>query len=79
MGLIVLEGILISILVLTGFRTAVFYAVPEQLKYAIGVGIGLFITIIGFVDAGAAAFLRQRGRPCGSPASRSTTRSSRPW
>jgi AGZA family xanthine/uracil permease-like MFS transporter len=52
MGLIVLEGILITILVLTGFRTAVFHAVPEQLKYAIGVGIGLFITIIGFVDAG---------------------------
>ena len=25
---------------------------PEQLKYAIGVGIGLFITIIGLVDAG---------------------------
>jgi AGZA family xanthine/uracil permease-like MFS transporter len=52
MGLIVLEGILISILVVTGFRTAVFHAIPEQLKYAIGVGIGLFITIIGFVDAG---------------------------
>ena len=52
MGLVVLEGILITILVLTGFRTAVFHAVPEQLKYAIGVGIGLFITIIGFVDAG---------------------------
>ncbi len=37
---------------LTGFRSAVFTAVPEQLKYAIGVGIGLFITIIGLVDAG---------------------------
>jgi AGZA family xanthine/uracil permease-like MFS transporter len=52
MGIVVLEGIIISVLVLTGFRTAVFHAVPEQLKYAIGVGIGLFITIIGFVDAG---------------------------
>ena len=52
MGLVVLEGILISILVVTVFRTAVFHAVPEQLKYAIGVGIGLFITIIGLVDAG---------------------------
>jgi AGZA family xanthine/uracil permease-like MFS transporter len=40
------------LLVLTGFRSAVFRAVPEQLKYAIGVGIGLFITIIGLVDAG---------------------------
>ena len=52
MGLVVIEGILILLLVLTGFRAAVFEAVPEQLKYAIGVGIGLFITIIGLVDAG---------------------------
>ena len=52
MGLVVLEGVLILVLVLTGFRSAVFTAVPEQLKYAIGVGIGLFITIIGLVDAG---------------------------
>ena len=52
MGLVVLEGVLILLLVLTGFRSAVFHAVPEQLKYAIGVGIGLFITIIGLVDSG---------------------------
>jgi len=52
MGLVVLEGIVILLLVLTGFRSAVFKAVPEQLKYAIGVGIGLFITIIGLVDSG---------------------------
>ena len=52
MGLVVLEGLVILLLVLTGFRSAVFKAVPEQLKYAIGVGIGLFITIIGLVDSG---------------------------
>ncbi len=52
MGLIVLEGIVILIIVLTGFRTAVFNAVPPQLKTATGVGIGLFIALIGFVDAG---------------------------
>jgi adenine/guanine/hypoxanthine permease len=52
MGLIVIEGLIILVLVLTGFRTAVFHAVPVQLKTAISVGIGLFITIIGFVDAG---------------------------
>lgn len=52
MGLVVIEGVIILILVLTGFRTAVFHAVPVQLKIAISVGIGLFITIIGFVDAG---------------------------
>jgi AGZA family xanthine/uracil permease-like MFS transporter len=60
MGLIVLEGIIITILVLTGFRTAVFHAVPPQLKTAIGVGIGLFIAFIGFVDAG---FVRRTGAP----------------
>ena len=52
MGLVVLEGIVILILVLTGFRKAVFHAVPTQLKVAISVGIGLFIALIGFVDAG---------------------------
>jgi adenine/guanine/hypoxanthine permease len=52
MGLIVLEGLIILVLVLTGFRTAVFHAVPAQLKTAISVGIGLFIAFIGFVDAG---------------------------
>ncbi|MCD4525634.1 NCS2 family permease [Nocardioides sp. cx-173] len=52
MGLVVLEGLLILVLVLTGFRKAVFHAVPAQLKVAISVGIGLFIALIGFVDAG---------------------------
>ncbi len=58
MGLVVIEGLIILLLVLTGFRTAVFHAVPVQLKTAISVGIGLFITIIGFVDAG---FVRRTG------------------
>src|SRR4051794_16280202 len=52
MGLVVIEGLLILVLVLTGFREAVFHAVPAQLKVAISVGIGLFIALIGFVDAG---------------------------
>ncbi len=52
MGLVVIEGVIIAILVLTGLRTAVFRSVPTQLKTAIGVGIGLFLALIGFVDAG---------------------------
>lgn len=52
MGLIVLEGLVILILVLTGFRQAVFRAVPAGLKTAISVGIGLFIAFIGLVNAG---------------------------
>jgi AGZA family xanthine/uracil permease-like MFS transporter len=58
MGLIVLEGLIILVLVLTGFRLAVFRAVPSQLKIAISVGIGLFIALIGLVDAG---FVRRTG------------------
>lgn len=58
MGLVVLEGLIILVLVLTGFRTAVFHAVPAELKTAISVGIGLFIALIGLVDAG---FVRRTG------------------
>ncbi|GAB3685506.1 NCS2 family permease [Angustibacter aerolatus] len=60
MGLVVIEGVIILVLVLTGFRTAVFRAVPTQLKTAISVGIGLFITIIGLFDAG---FVRKPAGP----------------
>lgn len=59
MGLIVIEGLVILVLVLTGLRKAVFHAVPPQLKVAISVGIGLFIALIGFVDAG---FVRRTGQ-----------------
>ncbi|NTW42062.1 MAG: NCS2 family permease [Cellulomonadaceae bacterium] len=52
MGLVVIEGLIILVLVLTGFRTAVFRAVPIELKTAISVGIGLFIAFIGLVDSG---------------------------
>ncbi|MRK00727.1 NCS2 family permease [Aeromicrobium sp. S22] len=58
MGLVVLEGLVILVLVLTGFRKAVFDAVPRALKTAIAVGIGLFIALIGLVDAG---FVRTTG------------------
>ncbi len=52
MGLIFWEGVIILLLVLTGFREAVFRAVPQQLKSAISVGIGLFIAFVGLANAG---------------------------
>ena len=52
MGLVVVDGLIIMLLAATGFRTAVFNAVPAELKAAIAVGIGLFISFIGLVDAG---------------------------
>ncbi len=55
MGVIVLEGIAVLVLVLVGLREAVMRAVPLSLKRAIGVGIGLFILFIGFVDGGLIA------------------------
>ncbi len=52
MGVIVWEGLIVTLLVVVGFREAVMNAVPLGLKKAIGVGIGLFILIIGFAGGG---------------------------
>ncbi len=58
MGLVVINGLLIVLLAATGLRRLIFAAVPQQLKTAITVGIGLFIAFIGLVDAG---FVRASG------------------
>lgn len=52
MSVVFVEGLLILALVLTGFREAVMNAIPLNLKRAIGVGIGLFITLIGLNQGG---------------------------
>ena len=52
MGVIVIEGVAITILVVIGLREAIMSAVPLALKRSIGVGIGLFILFIGFVNGG---------------------------
>ena len=52
MSVIFLEGVVITLLVVTGLREAVMRAIPLDLKRAIGVGIGLFITFIGLADGG---------------------------
>jgi adenine/guanine/hypoxanthine permease len=52
MGVIVLEGLLVTLLVVVGLREAIMNAVPLALKRSIGVGIGLFILFIGFVNGG---------------------------
>ncbi|WP_327103136.1 NCS2 family permease [Nonomuraea glycinis] len=52
MGLVVLEGLIIIVLAVTGLRTLIMNAIPLALKHAISVGIGLFIALIGLVDAG---------------------------
>jgi AGZA family xanthine/uracil permease-like MFS transporter len=52
MGVILLEGIAITVLVAVGLREAIMNAVPLALKRSIGVGIGLFILFIGFANGG---------------------------
>jgi adenine/guanine/hypoxanthine permease len=52
MAVIAWEGILITVLVLTGLREAIMNAIPLSLKRAIAVGIGLFILFIGLVNGG---------------------------
>src|SRR5690242_14300591 len=52
MGLIVLEGIVVTALVLTGLREQIMRAIPVELKKAIAIGIGLFIAFIGLVFSG---------------------------
>ncbi len=63
MGLIVLEGLLVTLLVLVGMREAVMAAIPLELKKAIAVGIGLFIAFIGLDASG----LIVRGSAGGPP------------
>src|SRR5437773_6857817 len=52
MTVVLLEGVVITLLVLTRYREAMMDAVPMGLKRAISVGIGLFIAFIGFVTSG---------------------------
>jgi AGZA family xanthine/uracil permease-like MFS transporter len=52
MGVIVVEGVIITILVVLGLREAIMRAVPLALKRSIGVGIGLFILFIGLSNGG---------------------------
>ena len=52
MAVIIWEGLIILVLVLTGLRQAIMEAIPLNLKRAIAVGIGLFILFIGLVNGG---------------------------
>ncbi len=61
MGVIVLEGVIITVLVLTNVRELIMDSIPMDLKRAIGIGIGLFIALIGLVDGGVVV------KPEGSP------------
>lgn len=52
MGMVVLAGLVLMILVASGLRQRVMDAIPNGLRRAIAIGIGLFISLVGLVDAG---------------------------
>ncbi len=66
MGVVVAEGIIITLLVLTGVRKYVLEVVPLALKQAISVGIGFFILFIGLKNAGLVTFISGTDGPVGT-------------
>lgn len=48
---VLFSGIIFIVLSLSGLRETIINAIPTQLKYAVGAGIGLFITFLGFQNA----------------------------
>src|SRR3954447_24071731 len=52
MAVVVVEGLVAVVLVAVGAREAVMRAIPNSLKLSIGVGIGLFITLVGLREGG---------------------------
>ncbi|SDW55876.1 putative MFS transporter, AGZA family, xanthine/uracil permease [Amycolatopsis xylanica] len=51
-GLVVLEGLCIVAMAVSGVRERIMNAIPAPLKTAITVGIGLYIALVGLVSAG---------------------------
>ncbi|MEK5440430.1 NCS2 family permease [Fredinandcohnia sp. FSL W7-1320] len=49
---VLVSGIFLVLLTLTRIREKIIDAIPQNLKLAVGAGIGLFITFIGFKNAG---------------------------
>ena len=49
---VLVSGLIFIVLTLTGVREKIINAIPSELKFAVGAGIGLFITFIGFQNAG---------------------------
>jgi AGZA family xanthine/uracil permease-like MFS transporter len=69
MGLIVLDGLVTLLLVASGLREAVMNAIPKSLRLATGAGIGLFIALIGLVNAKIVVGISAPGAPPLGPGS----------
>lgn len=47
-----IEGLVFILLTVTNLRTAIVNAIPKNMRYAIGTGIGLFIAFVGLKEGG---------------------------
>jgi len=52
LGVVFLSGIVFLALTITGIRTKIVHTIPLSLRLAVGAGIGLFISFIGFKNMG---------------------------
>jgi AGZA family xanthine/uracil permease-like MFS transporter len=52
LGVVLISGLLFVVVSMTGLRKLLITAIPTTLKHAVGAGIGLFIMLIGFKNAG---------------------------
>jgi AGZA family xanthine/uracil permease-like MFS transporter len=49
---VLVSGLIFIVLTTSGLREKIINSIPEELKHAVGAGIGLFITFVGFQNAG---------------------------
>lgn len=52
LGAVFISGVVFFLLAITNVTKSIIEAIPKDLKSAIGVGIGLYISFIGFKNAG---------------------------
>ncbi|MFP4548738.1 MAG: NCS2 family permease [Fidelibacterota bacterium] len=52
LGAVFWSGVVFLLLSVFNIRVAIVKAIPKQIRYAVAAGIGLFITFIGFINAG---------------------------
>src|SRR5215207_2183073 len=52
LGAVFWSGIIFLLLSVFNIRTHIVQAIPKSLRYAVAAGIGLFIALIGFINAG---------------------------
>lgn len=53
---VLLDGVIFILLTATGLRKKILLAIPDEVKISIPVGIGMFIALIGFKNAGLVVF-----------------------